>query len=311
MNKKISLSKESLEFLKWSKKNSIGKIPKGVAKEGAGENRIPFAHLANSVPVYLTLKKVILKSDFKKANVLDVGCGTGRNISFVKESVNRLEYKYFGIDYSAHCVNFARNQYKKQNVIFVQHEGKILPFPDESFDFIVSSHVLEHIPVGDVNLYFSELSRILKKNGTLVIGTPNRKYCQDLFAINSKETRKFRLILPHLHEYYFDELKKLFKKGKWFSKFTINQTINNINRNLMINSINKIKFKNDFLNRTKFEIYSKVREVRWLQDVMARLGTEYMLKKMKFNYKQLIDATYFIEEPKNDEGENFIVIAKK
>lgn len=175
MTKRISLSKESLEFLKWSKKNSIGKIPKGVAKEGAGENRIPFAHLANSVPVYLIFEKIIFGSTIKKASVLDVGCGTGRNISFVKESINRSDYKYFGIDYSTHCINFARKQYEKQGVIFVQHEGKILPFPDESFDFIVSSHVLEHIPVGDVSLYFSELSRILKKKWNISDGNSKQK----------------------------------------------------------------------------------------------------------------------------------------
>lgn len=143
------------------------------------------------------------------------------------------------------------------------------------------------------------------------MGTPNRKYCQDLFAINPKEIRKFRLILPHLHEYYFDELEKLIKKGKWFSKFTVNQTVNSINKELMANSIDKIKFKDGFLNKVKFEIYSKVREIRWLQDVTARLGTEYILKKMRLNYKKLIDATYFIEEPKDDKGENFIVVAKK
>lgn len=311
MNNLISLNNEGVEFLKWSELNSVGHIPKGVAKEGAGESRIPFAHLANSVPVYLIFKKIIKNSPLKKASVLDIGCGTGRNISYVKDTSDKNKFDFFGIDYSKSCIGFAKEQYKEKDITYVQHDGKKLPFPDNSFEFIVSSHVLEHIYKKDASMYFSEISRILKKDGIAVIGTPNRRLCQDLFAINKEEKRKYRLILPHVHEYYYNEIKQLLEKGKWFSSFSIDQTINKINQKLMADSIEKIKYKNNFLSKIKFNIYVLVREIHWIQDLMAKIGTEYLLKKMKISYGKLIKETYLIKNNEKDIGENFVLIVKK
>jgi ubiquinone/menaquinone biosynthesis C-methylase UbiE len=139
---KLSLFKQGLEFYRWSARNPVGTIPSGVAKEGAGENRIPFMHLGNSVPVYLVFCDMLKNSNKTQASVLDIGCGTGRNISFVKDLIKK-SYEFFGIDYSSSCISYAKSQYKKHGVIFVQHDGK-LPFPS-NIRFYRVSHVLEHI----------------------------------------------------------------------------------------------------------------------------------------------------------------------
>ncbi|MDP4009648.1 MAG: class I SAM-dependent methyltransferase [Candidatus Shapirobacteria bacterium] len=313
MNKEntIDLNKIGLDFLRWSKKNPVGKIPRGVSKEGAGENRVPFAHLANSVPVYLTFREILKLSKHERAFVLDIGCGTGRNISYVKESVKKTEYEFFGVDYSKSCIDFARSQYKKQGVTFVQHDGKYLPFPDSCFDFVVSSHVLEHIDKEGGIFYFKEISRILKKGGVAIIGTPNRKHCQDLFAININDDKQYRLILPHLHEYYYDELKKMVINSSIFSKVSVDQTVNLVNRKLMVDSIEKIKPRAGFLNKIKYTIYTVLRSNIRLQDLMARIGTEYILKRMGVGYKDLIKSTYYIKDDGKGDGDNFIVIAEK
>jgi ubiquinone/menaquinone biosynthesis C-methylase UbiE len=46
-----------------------------------------------------------------------------------------------------------------------------LPFKDSSFDCVISSQVIEHIPYEEV--LFSELQRVLSPGGTLIIGTPD------------------------------------------------------------------------------------------------------------------------------------------
>lgn len=308
---RYNLESDGLAFLDWSRKNPIGKIPTGVAKEGAGENRIPFAHLANSVPVYLTLANLLKQSHRNTAKVLDLGCGTGRNISFVKDYVSKVNFEFFGIDYSASCIEYAKKQYKKYGVRYVQHDGKVLPFKNNFFDYIVSSHVLEHVPQSDTKIYFSEISRILKRGGIAVIGTPNRKYCQDLFCINQTDNKKFRLILPHLHEYYYKELKNILVNGKWFEKYSVDQTVNLINRKLMINSINKVKPGNGLFNNIKFELYSLLRKNSRVQDLMAKLGTEFVLKNMKTSYEELLEGTKYLVEDGRDIGDNFIIIAVK
>jgi len=305
-----SLSKQGFEFYRWSQRNPIGEIPTNVAKEGAGENRIPFMHYANSIPVYLTFAE-ILKNDKKKTvSVLDLGCGTGRNISFVKSVVKKNGYEYFGIDYSSACIAYAQLQYRKHGVTFVKHNGKILPFPAHTFDFIVSSHVLEHIAKKDADTYVCEIARILKSGGIAVIGTPNRTHCQDLFYTNPSENKKYRFVLPHLHEYYYDEIKTLFKKHHLFNKVEILQTTNNICHKLMEKGADAIKPKRGFFHKIKFEIYTLLRQNSMLQDFMARLGGRWILHGMKTNYKDLLKATT-VTQVHPEEGDNFIVIAKK
>lgn len=306
-----SLKKDGLEFLRWSKLHPVGNIPKLVAKEGAGENRIPFAHLANSVPVYLLFKHFLTQYKTKPAQILDIGCGTGRNISYVSETVERSNFIFYGIDYSKDCIAYAKVQYKSQGVRFKAYSGKKLPFKDNTFDFVVSSHVLEHIKKEDALLYLSEISRVLKKGGISVIGTPNRKYCQDLFHRNSTDEKKYRLVLPHEHEYYLKELKELFNQNKkLFIKNTVYQTINPINRDLMTKAINKIKPKPGLLNHLKFQVYLYLRSISKFQDLMAKIGTEYLLSTMKVSYKDLMESTSYIESSK-DIGDNLIIVAKK
>lgn len=311
MRQHVDLGKLGKVFYKWSQNNPIGQIPRGVAKEGAGENRIPFAHLANSVPVYLTLANLLTKSKSKMAKVLDLGCGTGRNISFVKDYVDRGTFKFYGIDYSASCIKYAKRQYKKYGVKYIQHDGKKLPFKDNTFDYIVSSHVLEHVPQSDAKMYFSEISRILKKGGIAVVGTPNRKYCQDLFCMNPSDEKKFRLILPHLHEFYYKELSKLLNDNKWFDKYSLDQTVNLINRRLMTNSINKVKPGKGLFNKIKFELYSLLRKNSRVQDIMAKVGTEFILRNMKVSYRELLESTKYLVDDGRDDGDNFIIVAAK
>ncbi len=304
-----SLVQQGLAFYRWSIKNPIGDIPSDVAKEGAGENRIPFMHLGNSVPVYLVSTDILKKDKKASASVLDLGCGTGRNISFVKDHVKK-SYEYFGIDYSSACIAYAQSQYRKHGVIFLQHDGKILPFPSGSFDFIVSSHVLEHIAKKDAEIYVREISRILKKGGIAVIGTPNRAHCQDLFYKNPSEIKKYRFVLPHLHEYYADEITSLFRKNKLFHKVDVLQTTNTICRELMGKGANAVRPKSGLFHQLKFELYSLLRQSSFLQDLMARFGGQLILSGMKATYQDLLKATTYTDKNVSD-GDNFVVIVRK
>lgn len=49
-----------------------------------------------------------------------------------------------------------------------------IPYPDESFDVVVSNSVLEHVT--DMNGFFGEVSRVLKPGGLFVGKTPNRNH---------------------------------------------------------------------------------------------------------------------------------------
>ena len=92
-----------------------------------------------------TSKKYIetILSSNKDWKILDVGCG------------------YTASDYAnVICdVQDLSNYYKDRN--FIKLENKILPFKDDEFDFVIASHVMEHVE--DVELFIAELERISKK----------------------------------------------------------------------------------------------------------------------------------------------------
>jgi len=85
-------------------------------------------------------KKLTTHTNLK---ILDIGCG------------------YTANPYATHLADTLdlRNFYKEKNFILLQDE--ILPFKDKEFDFIISSHVLEHVT--DPQFFISELERIGKE----------------------------------------------------------------------------------------------------------------------------------------------------
>jgi SAM-dependent methyltransferase len=49
-----------------------------------------------------------------------------------------------------------------------------LPFPDEHFLLVTFSEVLEHLPLEQVNVVFSEIARVLRQGGILIASSPNQ-----------------------------------------------------------------------------------------------------------------------------------------
>ena len=56
---------------------------------------------------------------------------------------------------------------------FMQHDLYKLPYPDKTFDGIISLEVIEHM--SDVHAYLRELRRVLKLGGKIVISTPHKR----------------------------------------------------------------------------------------------------------------------------------------
>lgn len=90
----------------------------------------------------------------------DVGCGSSRILADLPNAV--------GVDLRHDKLVFMR----KTNHLLAQADGLRLPFASGSFEAVICSEVIEHIPEEDGRL-IDELSRILKPGGTLVIGTPD------------------------------------------------------------------------------------------------------------------------------------------
>ena len=91
--------------------------------------------------------------------VLDAGCGQGAVVrDFLKNG-----YDAVGIDISDWAVNAQNQKLADQGRMFVGSLDQ-LPFPDNSFDLVFSSDVLEHIPENRIPTVASEIVRVCKKH---------------------------------------------------------------------------------------------------------------------------------------------------
>ena len=125
----------------------------------------------------------MLTVDYSKLGVrrgdrlLDLGCGFGRH-SF---QAARLGAEVVAFDASADEVHNVRDTFgamavageldaDKARVGAVQGDALRLPFSDGSFDRVIASEVLEHIP--DDETAMAELTRVLRPGGTMAVTVP-------------------------------------------------------------------------------------------------------------------------------------------
>ena len=91
--------------------------------------------------------------------ILDAGCGS----SVIIQSLNNA----IGMDFLFPKLRFLR----RYGIPLAQGSAAALPFKDDSFDCVISSEVIEHVPYDDA--LFTEMRRVLKEDGTLILGTPD------------------------------------------------------------------------------------------------------------------------------------------
>lgn len=106
-------------------------------------------------------------------SILEIGCGTGKNTSFLAGVGTRVH----ALDFSEGMIEKAREKVKAENVRFsVADLTQAWPGDDQSYDLIVCNLVLEHIE--DLSFIFSEASRVLDTNGIFLINElhPFRQY---------------------------------------------------------------------------------------------------------------------------------------
>jgi SAM-dependent methyltransferase len=91
---------------------------------------------------------------------LDIGCGNG-DIS-----------RYFGARNSVTGVDVTDQRRPEADFAFRLVDSPTLPFADDTFDLVLSNHVIEHIP--DQGKHLCEVRRVLKTSGFAYLATPNR-----------------------------------------------------------------------------------------------------------------------------------------
>ncbi len=108
--------------------------------------------------------------------VLDVGCGTGTLAMEVQSRVGKAG-RVAGIDPSPQQIARARSKAARRHVPIDFQVGVIeqLAFPDQTFDVVLSTLMMHHLPASLKRQGLAEIARVLKPGGRLVIADFKRK----------------------------------------------------------------------------------------------------------------------------------------
>jgi ubiquinone/menaquinone biosynthesis C-methylase UbiE len=119
-------------------------------------------------PIHQRLLKAYYAAiPYIKGDLLELGCGEGRGV----ELLAPLAESYTGIDKIKHVTDSLEKKYPEYS--FQDGVFPPFPYPDESFDSIVTFQVIEHVKKDEQ--FLSEIFRVLKKGGKALITTPNIK----------------------------------------------------------------------------------------------------------------------------------------
>lgn len=154
-----------------------------------------------------TISQVLESCGASQGRLLDIGCWPGHL---------PLYFKFSGWDVSAIDLKPERLGAVTRNGIGVVSQnlngGQPLPYPDGAFDCILFTEVVEHLDPAGIPGLLTQLTRILRPGGIMIMTTPNR------FSLNRYFFNPFRWNQPevdaeghgHWKEYRMSEMRKLF-----------------------------------------------------------------------------------------------------
>ncbi|MBI5943623.1 MAG: methyltransferase domain-containing protein [Chloroflexi bacterium] len=163
---------------------------------------IPALRFKWLTPLYDPLLKWVMREEtFKRkliqhANiqpnmkVLDLGCGTGTLTLMLKRA--HPEAQITGMDGDSQVLDIARNKSRGTTIQWDEGLASSLPYPDSTFDRVVTSLVIHHLTKEDKRRAFKEVYRVLKPNGEL--------YVLDFGAPHTSLTRFMTTYMRRLEE---------------------------------------------------------------------------------------------------------------
>ena len=183
--------------------------------------------------------------------ILDIGCGyrAHKNASVIADIQDFSDF------------------YKEKK--FVQIQGKNLPFKDKEFDFVIASHVIEH--VDDFEFFIKELERISSKG---YIELPSRM--GDNLVFENKN--------DHIWWFYFDDtINKLVvsKKNQLIEPFITVSTAKLFEKIFRESLVIELAWE----EKIDYKIDNLIRQEHFKKISFLKLFKKYLSKKIRSIYK--------------------------
>lgn len=160
-------------------------------------------HIQKRITFLKKTLKILLEKKEKFDNVLDLGCGDGANLRWLKYFSKNL----WATDYNLLRLERTFDVMKKNKIDIKIFLADIfsLPFEKNSFDLIFFNHVIEHLEQDLEAL--RNIYKITKPGGIVILGTPNEGSLAWRFAYFIEP--KVRRSSDHVNFYTIDSLTKI------------------------------------------------------------------------------------------------------
>jgi len=134
-----------------------------------------------NVPVMLLREIERLPRDLR---ILELGAGGG----FFAAELDRLGFQNLTLsDFTATTLAALRQRLPEARLVGA--DGAMLPFIDASFDVVISTDVIEHIP--EVEPHIAEVARVLAPAGRYYVKTPNRPLAEAFYRLRGMHDAYF------------------------------------------------------------------------------------------------------------------------
>lgn len=137
-------------------------------------------------------------------HILDVGCGK----AWVAKHFTAKKVAVCSMDISPLNTAKALQKFPSEYHWAVVADAYQLPFKENTFDSIITSEVIEHVP--DPQTFIASLLKVLKPDGTLIVTTPYKENIQHSLCIHCNQSTPHH---AHLHSFDEDKLLSIAKKA--------------------------------------------------------------------------------------------------
>jgi len=173
--------------------------------KSTGERLLP--SITNESMIEHLHRYSLAKEFCRNKTILDIACGEGYGSNLISEVAEHI----YAIDIDQEAINNAKEKYIKKNLEFKCSSIENIPLENNSVDVILCFETIEH--VSDYIKALKELKRVLKKEGLLIISTPNKTNYTDRTGYHNPF---------HIHEFIKSEFNELlsgfFKYNEFLSQ---------------------------------------------------------------------------------------------
>jgi SAM-dependent methyltransferase len=151
--------------------------------------------------------------------VLDLGCGAGMLALLKRKGINLV-----GVDLSTECARAARRNGYDAGVSAILAR---LPFPDHSFDYVVSLDVLGHIAFEEKDSVIAEIRRVLRPGGVTLHGIEctDQSGRQRVEEMSKEELKRFIEIDGHVgleeEQQHAERFNRFFPYVAWEPRYAL------------------------------------------------------------------------------------------